>query len=492
MPKQRWVELFQQALQTPDTPATSGTAEALDEELAGCRFSDPRLGLRFRKFVEQLATRLGQTIPMACQDWTNTKAAYRFLSNGRVNETAILTGHFQATRERFASTDGPTLVLHDTTEFSYTRESKKAIGILYKSCGRKDKDGRPRLHTVCGILMHSSLVVTAEGLPLGLAAIKFWTRSRFKGTNALKRKINPTRVPIEAKESVRWLENLKQSTSLLGEPSRCIHIGDRESDIYELFCAAHESGTNFLVRTCVDRLANDGRHTIAAAMRRVKVKATHTVEVRAKGAVSQASIKMKYHRLRVHPPIGKQKEYPPLMLTVIYAQEASTPNGREKIDWKLITNLSVRSRKDAVEKLDWYAMRWRIETFHKILKSGCRAEASKLRTAERIVNLIAVFCILSWRIFWMTMMNRVAPDSSPLVALTRIETQLLDQLVPNTQGKQRRPAVLSRYLVKVPQLGGYMARAKDSPPGNTVMWRGLARLTDIELGFLLGVNLVGN
>jgi hypothetical protein len=94
------------------------------------------------------------------------------------------------------------------------------------------------------------------------------------------------------------------------------------------------------------------------------------------------------------------------MLTVIYAQEASMPRGREKIDWKLITNLPVRSRKDALEQLAWYAMRWRIETFHKILKSGCRSEASKLRRAERIANLIGVFCILSWRIFWMTMMNR--------------------------------------------------------------------------------------
>lgn len=315
-----------------------------------------------------------------------------------MSERAILSGHFQATRERFAATDGPVLVLHDTTEFSYTRESKEAIGILYKSCGRKDKDGRPRLHTVCGILMHSSLAVTAEGLPLGLAAIKFWTRSKFKGTNALKKKVNPTRVPIEAKESIRWLENLRQSTELLGEPSRCIHIGDRESDIFELFCAAQESGTKFLVRTCVDRLAGDGRHTIAATMRRIKVKAIHEVEVRdAKGTVSRTAVKVKYHRLRVHPPIGKQKEYPPLMLTVIYAQEASASRGREKINWKLITNLPVRSRKDAVEKLAWYAMRWRIETFHKILKSGCRAEASKLRTAERIANLIAVFCILSWR-----------------------------------------------------------------------------------------------
>ena len=237
-------------------------------------------------------------------------------------------------------------------------------------------------------------------------------------------------------------------------------------------------------------LAGDGRHTISAAMRRVKVKAIHEIEVRdAKGTVSQATVKVKYQRLRVYPPVGKQKEYPPLMLTVIYAQEASTPRGREKIDWKLITNLPVRSRKDALEKLAWYAMRWRIETFHKILKSGCRAEASKLRTAQRIVNLIAVFCVLSWRIFWMTMMNRVAPAASPLVALTDVETQLLDTLLP--ERPKRRKATLSTYLIKIARLGGYLARANDSPPGNMVMWRGLSRLTDIELGFLMGVELCG-
>ena len=86
--------------------------------------------------------------------------------------------------------------------------------------------------------MHSSLIVTLSGLPLGLAAIKFWTRKKFKGTRALKRKVNPTRVPIEEKESYRWLENVRQSTDLLADPERCVHIGDRESDIYELFCAA--------------------------------------------------------------------------------------------------------------------------------------------------------------------------------------------------------------------------------------------------------------
>jgi hypothetical protein len=492
VPKQQFVELFRQAT-AAGSAETKESAEKLENELVGSRFCDLRLGRRFCKLVRQLASRLGQSIPLACQDWTNTKAAYRFLSNPRLNEGTILAGHFQATRERVEAAEGSILVLHDTTQFTYARESTEAIGVLHRSFAGRDKAGRPRQHTVCGVLMHSSLAVTTAGLPLGLTAIKFWTRSEFKGTNALKRKVNPTRVPIEAKESIRWLENLKQSTELLGAPSRCVHIGDRESDIYELFCAAQQSGTKFLLRTCVDRLADDGKHTVAVAMRGTKVKAIHRVEVRdAKGTVSEATVKVKYHRLKVHPPIGKQKQYPPLMLTVIHASESATPRGRDKIDWKLITNLPVRSRKAALEKLTWYAMRWRIETFHKILKSGCRAEASRLRTAERIVNLIAVFCILSWRIFWMTMMNRVAPTASPLIALTPRETRLLDELLRDDTSKRNRKTTLSRYLTKIARLGGYLARAKDPPPGNTVMWRGLSRLTDIELGFIMGARIVGN
>src|SRR5262252_1602995 len=188
-----------------------------DREVAGCKFKDLRLGERFRKLLKQIGSAIGQAIPFACQDWANTKAAYRFFSNDRVNEEAILSGHFQATRDRFAATDGYVLVLHDTTEFTFKREKPELIGSTCK-VNRKDKKGRTTFHTVCGVLMHSSLAVTTEGLPLGLAAIKFWTRKKFKGCNALNKKINSTRVPIEKKESMRWLENVKQSAMLLGEP----------------------------------------------------------------------------------------------------------------------------------------------------------------------------------------------------------------------------------------------------------------------------------
>jgi hypothetical protein len=273
----------------------------------------------------------------------------------------------------------------------------------------------------------------------------------------------------------------------------CVHIGDRESDIYELFCTAQAVGTHFLVRTCVDRLAGDGAHTIADEMDEVAVKGLHRIEVRdSNGDPDKAVLEIRYRKIRVLPPIGKQKRYPALVLTVIHAEERGTPKHRKKIDWKLITDLPVRSRKEALEKLEWYALRWKIEVFHKILKSGCRAEEAKLRTAQRLANLIAVYCILSWRVFWMTMVNRSSPHASPAFALTADEIGLLDHLVKDRDQKSLRRRTLSHYLTKIARLGGYLARANDPPPGNTVMRRGLSRLTDIALGAMVGVKLAGN
>ena len=465
----------------------------VDREIAGCEFKDARLGDKFRKLLAQLGSAMGQSIPLVCQDWANTKAAYRFFSNDRVSEADILAGHFQSTRDRAAATNGLRLVLHDTTKFTYQRESSEAIGITKSINSGRDKAGRLRSHTVCGILMHSSLAITIEGLPLGLAAVKFWTRKKFRGTAALKKRINPTRIPIEKKESVRWLENMKQSTELLGDPGRCLHIGDRESDIYELFCAAKEVGTHFLVRTCVDRLAGDGGHTVANEMDEVAVKGLHRIEVRDRnGDPDQAILEIRYRTIRILPPVGKQNRYPALTLMVIHADERGTPNNRKKIEWRLITDLPVQSRKEAIEKLEWYALRWKIEVFHKILKSGCKAEDSKLRTAQRLANLIAVFCIVSWRIFWMTMLNRSVPDAPPGVALTEAEIGLLDRVMKDNDQKPLRRKTLSHYLTKIARLGGYLARANDPPPGNIVMWRGLSRLNDMEFGALIGAKVMGN
>jgi hypothetical protein len=209
-------------------------------------------------------------------------------------------------------------------------------------------------------------------------------------------------------------------------------------------------------------------------------------------------MEIRYYRVKVSAPSNK-KSYAPLDLTFVFAHERDAPPNVTPLEWKLVTNLKVASKADAIEKIEWYAMRWKIETFHKILKSGCRAEDARLRTAERLSNLIAVYCIVSWRIFWMTMLARDEPETSPTEALTPEEIAILDAMAARAKAKSKSKAPatlpsphLAPYITTIAKLGGYLARNSDPPPGNTVIWRGLTRLTDLLIGAELMREVVGN
>lgn len=345
---------------------------------------------------------------------------------------------------------------------------------------------------MCGVLMHSSLVLTPEGLPLGFSAKKFWNRDRFKGKRALYRRKNATRISIEEKESYRWLEGIRNSNKLLGDPYRLVHIGDREADIFGLFSLAQGEDSNYLVRIKVNRRTEDETKTINSVLKQAKKRGKIKITYRdADGILVTAILGIKIEKMRLKPSFGiKSKNYPDLDATVIHAKEISKSGGtREPIGWKLITNLPVTDVADAAEKLQWYALRWKIEVFFKVLKSGCRVEESKLRTAEALCKLIAIQSVLAWRVFWMTMLNRESQNLSPRFALSDVETKILDHLKPD---KERIKKTLSSYIVKIAKLGGYLARASDPPPGNKVMWRGMQRLTDIQIGVEIGGQFVGN
>lgn len=130
-----------------------------------------------------------------------------------------------------------------------------------------------------------------------------------------------------------------------------------------------------MIRTCVDRLAGDGNHTIADQMDEVAIKGQHRIDVRDNnGDTDEAVLEIRYRKIRVLPPIGMQKRYPAQTLTVIHAEERVTPKNRKKLEWELIIDLPAGSRADAIEKLEWYALRWKIEVFHESLN-----RAAKLR-----------------------------------------------------------------------------------------------------------------
>jgi Transposase DNA-binding/Transposase DDE domain len=461
------------------------------EELCAATLPDKRLARRLLQLLDQMSAAPGKPIPAACGDWAAAKAAYRFFDNPRVTEHGVLAGHFAATAARIAASEGPILILQDTTEFIYNRAQPGKIGFTKTINAGRYKAGQPNVLTLCGVLMHSSLAVTLTGTPLGLTAVKFWTRTKFKGTLALKRHINPTRVPIETKESYRWLENLRQSTTLVGAPKRCVHVGDRESDIYELYCTAQDLGTRFLVRVQTDRLAerpadaapHGSAHRVFAQLAATPWAGRYCVTV---NQDETAWLQVKFAAIKTLPPVGKQKRYSPQLLTYIHALEEDPPPDRAPIDWKLVTNLPVDDFSAAVEKLGWYALRWKVEVFHKVMKSGCRAEEARLETAERLAKFLALVAVVSWRIFFVTMSARTEPDAAPDNVLTFAEITALNRIDASRTRPRLQLPTLAAYLLQIAMLGGYLARKHDPPPGNMVVWRGMTRLHDIALGISIG------
>lgn len=163
----------------------------------------------------------------------------------------------------------------------------------------------------------------------------------------------------------------------------------------------------------------------------------------------------------------KAKLYGPKPVCIVTAKEKKgRKTGRPLIDWKLFTNLPVATLQEAVEKLQWYALRWRIEVYFKILKSGCRTEDLKLRSSPRLKNLISIFCIMSWR-FLVAMMNRETENAPVTISLTEPEIRILDQIFPRKDDRKRRS--LSECVDKIARLEGYLARSSDPPPGNQVI-----------------------
>ncbi len=456
-------------------------ASWIEEEIAGSKFKDRRLGTRFHTIIKTLSAGDGKTIPQVCEDWASTKALYRFLSNEKVEESEILEGHFAQTFKRIVAAEGPVLVLHDTCEFSYKRDDPEAIGFTRTGQVLSTiKSPKKQVYKVCGVLMHASLAVTSEGLPLGLTSARYWSRKVFKNTTQMKRSINPTRVPIEEKESIKWIKNIRASNDAITEnPTKLIHIGDREADVYELFSECDSANSYFLIRSCVNRLADES--TIVETLADHKYDFIHRIEfIDGKGTRNEATLQIKVKPATLHPPHAKAGQYPDVNVHLLSAVEMNPPDDREQIRWTFVTNLPIRGKSQAIQALEWYKQRWKIELYFKIIKSGFGAENSKLRTAERITRLLAIFCILAWRVHWITFLQREDEKISPHLAFDTVELKIISSYFQKSKYQS-----LQEVIRDLARLGGYLARQGDAPPGNTVVWRGLGRLQDLRRGFEL-------
>lgn len=442
-------------------------------EFATADFNDRRLVSRLQFIARQFVQQPLASIPQACGNWANSKAAYRFCSNDKVSFAAILAPHADRTLER-AGLAGSEVILcpQDTTTLNYiAHPATQGLGHVGTKPGRS-----------LGMLLHSTLAVSPQGDFFGLLHAHCWARpNRKKSRRARDRHAKA----ISEKESFRWLQGFRHVEGLAqSHPEQTwVSVSDREGDIYEVLREATAPGhrAGLLVRARHDRPLSGRRgQTLFKHLRRRPQAGTYTVRVprHENQRAREATLSVRFAAVSFSAP-KHHSQRPPLGLWAVWAEEINPPRGVQPIRWCLLTTVPVLTLADAIERIQWYVKRWIIEEFHRVLKSGCQVETRQLTTRVRLQRALAIDMVVAWRIMDLNKAARLQPEAPADQWLSTAEWQALHCYVHGTRQAPDQPPTIGQAVRWIAQLGGFLARKSDGHPGATTLWRGLQRLTDI-------------
>ena len=438
------------------------------EDYCKADFGDERLSKRMKMILEQLSGNPSASISAACKDPYQAKAAYRFFANGEVTTEAITRITHDVTMGNIkANMPQILLIAQDTSELNYG--------------GLKATDGlgnMARKKSSKGIIVHSAVAVGETGEIFGLLAQKIWVRPPEEHGKHHMRK----QLPIEEKESYKWLETIDSAGTTFPEGVKAIHVCDREGDIYEFFCKAEREGAHYLCRRIQNRTIteDDGSKKLDEFVETLPESGSIKVRIprdsHTNRAARDAVVAIKHGKCRIMKSAnlpGGGNLPKSIEAYVVSAVEEYPPDGEEKISWQLVTNVPTESFEDAVTRIQWYTQRWKIETLHRTLKSGCKVEELQSDTAEKLMKLIAVYSIIALQIMQFTYIARTRPDESCEICLTEEEWKVLCRIANKTKKVPENPPTIYEAVVMIAKLGGFLGRKSDGFPGVTVIWRGL-------------------
>jgi hypothetical protein len=448
----------------------------IDDEFATLDLNDLRLDRRARRILDRFARKPSLSIPAACDGReAEREAAYRFFANDKVDDYEILRAHRHATIQRI--TAFPVVLLaQDTTEFDYTRPNEVVV-----DAGPLSYDRRIGFHT------HAQVAFTPQRLCLGTIDANTWGRDP---DELGKRRQQHAKFAIQDKESYRWVLGYQRACEVATRVpnTQVISIGDAENDIYECFSAALTSGharpADWIIRACqLDRClaANEEHHQLAQALQTRRVLGTFVLEITEKKGrsartatmtVRSASVMLKRPRRPAEQP-----RLPEVKVNVVWVRETQPPAGEEPVEWMLLTSLPVDTFEQACLVADYYACRWQIEIYFKVLKSGCHVEKLQLETAERIKSCLAIYMIVAWRVLYATMLGRECPELDCTVIFSEAEWKSVWTVQKQEPLPKQAPS-LGVFLKLVGELGGHTGQRWDGPLGPKRLWIGLQRTTD--------------
>jgi hypothetical protein len=340
-----------------------------------------------------------------------------------------------------------------------------------------------------GLKVITSLAITPGGAPMGCLAQSWWTRPNAPKRTLAQRKRERMRKKPREKETGRWLETIERSAERLKEAGALAWFQlDREADAWSMLTALANTGHWFTVRSAWDRVldSTDGqKQYLRARMATVAVVGQYELDVvggwnrqarRARMVVRVARLTL----LLREKMNGKRPR--PFHVTVVWTYEqGTTPHGEKPLDWMLLTNAPVDSFEDATQVIDGYAMRWRIEEFHRTWKSGtCNVEDMQLRSRDAVIRWATILAVVAARVERLKRLSREQPEQPASDELSPIEIEVLKSL--KRRYKKRTEDVpdgvpsMAQATRWIADIGGYTGKSSGGPPGSITIARGLERL----------------
>ena len=453
------------------------------------QLGDPRRTQRLRQTVELLAAKPTASIPEAANSWSQTLATYRLLSNDALDLEQLIAGIGLTTAKR-CPPSGVVLAVQDTSSFDFTgHRGGQSLGPLETSKRQ-------------GLMTHTTLAVHPAGTPIGVLDQRIWARD----PDAPPTAVNRHHTPIEGKESGKWLEGVRASLDRLAGDCTVVTVADREADIYELFALCTELAGDWVIRARHDRKRHGDAASIEQLITASAPRGVQTVEVGARPdqPPRQATVEVRAITVEVDPPRTDSKQrkahwyaaHPAverigpsamgaLSLGVVLVTEPDAPAGVTPLHWLLLTSLPVTSEAEVLTCLHYYRLRWLVERFHYVLKSGCRVEALQLATGPRLQRALAIYSVVAAWILLCTYAARVDPDAPATTIMDEEAWQVLMRVHAPAQPLSAEPPTVREAVRLVAQLGGFLARRGDGEPGVVTIWRGFRRLADIIFAWQL-------
>jgi hypothetical protein len=442
-------------------------------EFRSANLGDERLSDRLLQIGDALGSSPAESIPNACEDWASTKATYRFCDNESVDSNEILAAHKQAQRSRIRGAD-ELLVISDTTELvfpSYT--SKEGLGDIGNS--NADLEG-VKVHSTIGVLPRTRRMT-------GVIDQQVLIEDQRAGT---KHETNPLEEPTElANEQEKWIRGDRRARNWLADSVRPIFIHDRGADAFRFHKEVADDMENagFVVR------ANQNRRIRTTAGKTGKLfdwsrdlpeQGRTTIEIEQNGRrdAREAELSISAGQCQLLPPRNNPGDESPVEVSVVRVDELNQDD--DPIQWVLLTTESVETREDVLTIIEYYSLRWRIEEWHKVLKSGCRIEDRRLQTWDRMEVLLSVYSVIAWKVLGLRELARQEESIRPESLLTETERTVLETKFPELPGQDGQA-----YAIAVAKIGGYLDRSSDPPPGWETMWKGLKKLRTWAEGYEL-------